>query len=109
MKILLTGANGYIGMRVLHQLLDAGHQVVCAVRDETRLSVHEETRRKLEVVEVDFLEDPKPGLFEGDFDVAYYLIHSMSSWFMRSGPSISQANPGTMMRSNTFSVCLKYE
>lgn len=79
MKILLTGANGYIGMRVLHQLLEAGHQVVCAVRDETRLSVHEDTRRKLEVVEVDFLEDPKPGIFRNDIDVAYYLIHSMSS------------------------------
>lgn len=79
MKILLTGANGYIGLRVLHQLLEEGHEVVCAVRDETRLSVHEDTRRKLEVVEVDFLEDPKPGLFNNDFDAAYYLIHSMSS------------------------------
>ncbi len=70
LKILLTGANGYIGLRVLHQLLEAGHQVVCAVRD---------TRRKVQVVEVDFLEDPVPGLFEGDIDIAYYLIHSMSS------------------------------
>jgi uncharacterized protein YbjT (DUF2867 family) len=43
------------------------------------LSVHEDTRRKLEIVEVDFLEEPQPGLLEDDFDVAYYLIHSMSS------------------------------
>jgi uncharacterized protein YbjT (DUF2867 family) len=79
MKILLTGANGYIGLRVLHQLLEAGHQVVCAVRDKKRLPVHEETRRKLEVVEVDFLEEPRDSIFKSGFDVAYYLIHSMSS------------------------------
>ncbi|MEJ2583632.1 MAG: SDR family oxidoreductase [Robiginitalea sp.] len=79
LKILLTGANGYIGLRLLHQLVEIGHEVVCVVRDEKRLSVHEETRRKVQVVEVDFLEEPKPGVFDGDFDVAYYLIHSMSS------------------------------
>ncbi len=79
LKILLTGANGYIGLRILHQLLKDGHEVVCAVRDEKRLPVHEDTRSKLRVVEVDFLEEPKPGLFEADFDIAYYLIHSMSS------------------------------
>jgi uncharacterized protein YbjT (DUF2867 family) len=79
LKILLTGANGYIGLRVLHQLLEEGHKVVCAVRDQNRLPVHEDTRQKLQVVEVDFLEEPEPGLFEGDFDIAYYLIHSMSS------------------------------
>ena len=79
LKILLTGANGYIGLRVLHQLLEEGHQVVCAVRDEKRLPVHEDTRRKVQVVEVDFLEDPQPSLFDEDFDIAYYLIHSLSS------------------------------
>ncbi|MGQ3054757.1 MAG: NAD-dependent epimerase/dehydratase family protein, partial [Roseateles sp.] len=32
MKILLTGATGLIGSRLLRQLLDAGHRVVCAGR-----------------------------------------------------------------------------
>ena len=54
MKILLTGANGYIGMRLLPKLLDMGHQVVCAVRDEKRLSVDAKTRSKIDVVEIDF-------------------------------------------------------
>ena len=53
MKILLTGANGYIGMRLLPQLLDMGHDVVCAVRDEKRLSVDTKTRSKIEIVEID--------------------------------------------------------
>lgn len=79
LKILLTGANGYIGLRLLHQLLEKGHRVVCVVRDKNRLSIHEETRNRVDVVEIDFLEDPEEGVLDRDFDVAYYLIHSMSS------------------------------
>ncbi|WP_047246245.1 SDR family oxidoreductase [Maribacter thermophilus] len=79
MKILLTGANGYIGMRLLPQLLAAGHEVVCAVRDASRLSVDEETRKKIEVIEIDFLNEVKYKLLPKDLDVAYFLIHSMSS------------------------------
>jgi len=59
MKILLTGANGYIGMRILPKLLDMGHSVVCAVRDEKRLSVDAKIRSKIDIVEIDFLDDPE--------------------------------------------------
>ncbi|NNM19110.1 MAG: SDR family oxidoreductase [Croceitalea sp.] len=79
MKILLTGANGYIGMRLLPQLLDAGHQIVCAVRDEKRLSIDRETKNKIEVVEIDFLDPVQPNILPLDIDAAYYLIHSMTS------------------------------
>lgn len=79
MKILLTGANGYIGMRLLPQLLQQGHEIVCAVRDEKRLSVDEETRARIQVIEIDFLEEPVKGVMPTDIDAAYYLIHSMSS------------------------------
>ena len=79
MKILLTGANGYIGMRLLPLLLDAGHQVVCAVRDHKRLSVSKEVRAQLEIIEIDFLEAPTENALPKDIDAAYYLIHSMTS------------------------------
>jgi uncharacterized protein YbjT (DUF2867 family) len=79
MKILLTGANGYIGMRLLPQLLALGHEVVCAVRDETRLSVDKETRAQIKVLEIDFLEEMKDNIIPNDIDAAYFLIHSMSS------------------------------
>lgn len=78
MKILLTGANGYIGMRLLPVLLAEGHEIVCAVRSEERLSVDKETRAEIDVVEVDFLDEVKPNVLPKDIDVAYYLIHSMS-------------------------------
>jgi len=79
MKILLTGANGYIGMRLLPLLLDAGHQVVCAVRDKNRLSVSEETRAQIEIVEIDFLHTPEKSVVPKNIDATYYLIHSMTS------------------------------
>ena len=79
MKILLTGANGYIGMRLLPILLDMGHEVICAVRDEKRLSVDEETLSRITVIEIDFLQKVTPDLLPKDINAAYYLIHSMSS------------------------------
>ncbi|TMM58086.1 SDR family oxidoreductase [Maribacter algarum] len=79
MKILITGANGYIGMRLLPMLLDLGHEIVCTVRDAERLSVDKETRNKIQVLEIDFLQDVVVGKIPDDIDVAYFLIHSMSS------------------------------
>lgn len=54
MRILLTGANGYIGMRLLPKLLDDGHEVICAVRNKVRFTSNEELIEKVEIVELDF-------------------------------------------------------
>ena len=80
MKILLTGANGYIGKRLLPVLLDEGHQVVCCVRDKKRFSAERITHNEnIEVIEVDFLAEINNTEIIKDIDAAYYLIHSMSS------------------------------
>ncbi|GGD36218.1 SDR family oxidoreductase [Flavobacterium orientale] len=79
MKILLTGANGYVGRRLLPELLSAGHEIVCCVRDKNRLGLDKTTLEAVTIWEVDFLNSVS---FEGcptGVDVAYYLIHSMSS------------------------------
>ncbi len=79
MKILLTGANGYIGMRLLPQLLRMGHEVVCTVRNASRFSVDSEIRTQIEVLEIDFLKPVEKNTIPADIDAAYFLIHSMSS------------------------------
>ncbi|MGA8853728.1 MAG: SDR family oxidoreductase [Christiangramia sp.] len=78
MRILLTGANGYIGMRLLPQLLEQGHQVICAVRNRNRFTSNEELKENVEIVELDFLEDNAAPEKIKNIDVAYYLIHSMT-------------------------------
>lgn len=79
MKILLTGANGYIGMRLLPLLLEEGHEIICAVRNKERLSIDPETRSKISIVEIDFLEPVEEGKIPLDIEAAYFLIHSMST------------------------------
>jgi uncharacterized protein YbjT (DUF2867 family) len=78
MNILLTGANGYIGQRLLPVLLEEGHVIYCCVRNKDRFE-REHADERLKIVEIDFL-DPAPAIaLPSDIDVAYYLIHSMSS------------------------------
>jgi uncharacterized protein YbjT (DUF2867 family) len=80
MKILLTGATGYIGKRLLPLLVERGHEVVCCVRDRDRfpqegIYLHP----NVSVFEVDFLKESVVTPLVQNIDAAYYLIHSMSS------------------------------
>src|SRR5690625_426633 len=79
MKILLTGATGYIGKRLLPILIGNGHHVVCCVRDPKRFNPKESLRPFIEVVQVDFLDATTLNNIPKDIDAAYYLIHSMSN------------------------------
>jgi uncharacterized protein YbjT (DUF2867 family) len=78
MKILLTGATGYIGKRLLPLLIDQGHDVICCVRDKNRFYFPETIAQNVQVIEVDFLNPESLANIPLDIDAAYYLIHSMS-------------------------------
>ena len=80
MKILLTGATGYIGKRLLPVLIENGHEVVCCVRDKKRFPSEGIYKHpNISLFEVDFLNDIPSSDSIKDIDAAYYLIHSMSS------------------------------
>lgn len=78
MKILLTGATGYIGKRLLPILIAQGHDVICCVRDTNRFYYPEKFQKNIQVIEVDFLVPESLNRIPTDIDAAYYLIHSMS-------------------------------
>lgn len=78
MKILLTGATGYIGKRLLPILVAQGHDIICCVRDKNRFYCPSELQKKVEVIEVDFLDETTLHNIPVNIDAAYYLIHSMS-------------------------------
>ncbi|MDZ4666381.1 MAG: SDR family oxidoreductase [bacterium] len=79
MKILLTGATGYIAQRLLPVLLENGHQVICGVRHANRFNKKNYLTANLSVLEVDFLNEDSLKQIPDDIDIAYYLIHSMST------------------------------
>ncbi len=78
MKILLTGATGYIAKRLLPVLLESGHHVVCCVRDVKRFALTHASSPQLEVIQTDFLDPESLSSIPEDIDAAYYLIHSMA-------------------------------
>jgi len=78
MKVLVTGATGYVGGRLVPRLLEAGHDVRVMVRDPARVAGRS-WASDVEVARGD-IEDPSslgPAL-EG-IEAAYYLIHLMDS------------------------------
>lgn len=78
MKILLTGATGYVGKRLLPILVNDGHKVVCCVRDKSRFNPPTSLVPHIEVIECDLMEQGSLSQIPKDIDGAYYLVHSMS-------------------------------
>ena len=74
-RILLTGATGYVGGRLLPALLARGEQVRCFARRPEAL----QPRPGLEVVAGDALDGTAVRRALEGVDVAYYLIHAMGS------------------------------
>jgi uncharacterized protein YbjT (DUF2867 family) len=79
MKILLTGASGYIGKRLLPVLIEQGHEVICCVRDINRFSPPIAFQSQTSVVQVDLLDKSALQNIPKDIDGAFYLVHSMSA------------------------------
>jgi hypothetical protein len=74
--ILVTGATGYIGGRLVPRLLEAGYRVRCLVRDPQRLQGQSWTSR-VEVVSADALEASSLAAALQGVHAAYYLIHGL--------------------------------
>jgi uncharacterized protein YbjT (DUF2867 family) len=78
MKILVTGATGYIGGRLIPLLLDNGHQVRVMVRDPAR-ATGRSWSSQVEIVRGD-VEDPASLTHAvSGIDAAYYLVHLMGT------------------------------
>jgi uncharacterized protein YbjT (DUF2867 family) len=72
MRVLVTGATGFVGGRLVSALLDRGHEVVALVRNADSYKPPGDVA----VVEGDLLDPP---LSLPAVDAAYYLVHSMGS------------------------------
>ena len=79
MRILITGATGYIGKRLIPILLNEGHHLICTVRDIARIEHLYAKEENIEFIEIDFLKEDSLSSIPFEFDIAFYLIHSMSN------------------------------
>jgi len=77
--ILVTGATGYVGGRLVPQLLDAGYRVRVLARDPERLQ-DRPWRARVEIVQGDVLQAETLAPALQGVEVAYYLVHSMSGF-----------------------------
>ena len=75
--ILLTGASGYVGGRLLHELEARGERVRCLSRRPELLAPR--VGAGTEVVGGDVLDPPSLAVALADIDTVYYLVHSMGS------------------------------
>ncbi len=76
-RILLTGATGYVGGRLLRALESAGHSVRCLARRPELLS--QRVDPETEVVRGDCLDPPSLEPAMAGIESAYYMVHSMGS------------------------------
>ncbi|MFF9202753.1 SDR family oxidoreductase [Streptomyces sp. NPDC014986] len=75
---LVTGATGYIGGRLVPELLDAGYRVRCLARSPDRLRDHPWAGRA-EVVRGDVTDPASVAAALRGVDVAYYLVHALGT------------------------------
>ena len=75
MKILVTGANGFVGSALIQKLITSGHEVIALVRSNKKnLPDHP----SLKIIQGDLLKfDSLPSL--GHVDKAFFLVHGLNS------------------------------
>ena len=78
LRCLVTGASGYIGGRLVPELLERGYTVRCMARDQGKLSGRPWSG-DVEIAVADALDPAAVRAALADVDVAYYLIHSLGT------------------------------
>ena len=86
---LVTGATGYIGGRLVPELLAAGHRVRVMTRSPERVRDHPWSGH-VEVVRADAGDEAQVAAACDGIDVVYYLIHALGS-----GPAFEETDRRT--------------
>ncbi|KOU17677.1 MULTISPECIES: SDR family oxidoreductase [unclassified Streptomyces] len=78
LRCLVTGATGYIGGRLVPELIAAGHRVRCLARTPEKLRDHP-WAGQAEIVRGDVTDAASLASALRDVDVAYYLVHALGT------------------------------
>jgi uncharacterized protein YbjT (DUF2867 family) len=93
-RILVTGATGYVGSRLVTELVAAGHEVLAATRDPARLAqlgwFDDVTPVKLDAADAESARAALAGA--GPIDVVYYLVHAIGQPGFRDADRAAAGN-----------------
>ncbi len=79
-RVLVCGATGYVGGRLVRRLLDEGYAVTCLVRSPEKLTKFSwGNHERLSVVRGELEDADAISRALKDVSAAYYLVHSMKS------------------------------
>lgn len=99
-RILVTGATGYVGSRLVTALLGEGHDVVVASRNVARLAdfgwFDDVTPVYLDAADADTAASAFA--VAGPIDVVYYLVHGIGQPDFRDADNLAAANVATAAR-----------
>ena len=95
MRIFLTGASGYIGLHILHELLTAGHEVTALVRSPAKLGRFVEAS-KLRVVTADLAQENR---ISEALDGHEVCVHAALLW---GEPGTELELPDTIVAAKLF-------
>lgn len=94
MRILVTGATGYVGSRLVTALLAAGHQVLAATREPARLTrlgwFDHVTVVTLDAADSDSAHTALADA--GPIDALYYLVHAIGQAGFRDADRVAAEN-----------------
>lgn len=79
-KVLVTGANGFVGKRLIIYLLNQGHEVYALCRIKG-IRIFSEDKPNLYYIWGDLRNSETLECFPKEIEAAYYLVHSMSEIF----------------------------
>lgn len=87
--VLVTGATGYVGGRLVPRLLEAGYGVRCVARSAAKLAARPwASDPRVQIVETDLADADATATALQGCPAAYYLVHSM----VATGPSYAEAD-----------------
>lgn len=109
MKVIVTGANGFVGKALVEELLNQSHEVMAVVRKKS--GIPKEWEGKVDVLTIDLFSDDLENLRGRNVDVFYHLAWSATAGTDRANIDLQLENvkmAGRLLNAAVSMGCKKF-